>query len=55
MFEMEGEFIPEYKFTYSQGNNDIYKQKGNNLLIYSKEGNFSLDNCYLIRIGEVSR
>ena len=43
----EGKAEPLYKFTESKGN-DMYKIKGNKLLIYSNDGFDS--KCHLIRI-----
>lgn len=51
MFTSKDEFKPDYKFTDNKGN-DIYKIKGNKLLVYGVNGEFSKDKCYLIRIND---
>ncbi|MBD1261974.1 hypothetical protein HZY62_15330 [Maribacter polysiphoniae] len=46
----EGKVEPLYKFTESEGN-DMYKIKGNKLLVYSSNEGYN-SKCHLIRISD---
>lgn len=46
----DGKAEPLYKFTESKGN-DMYKVKGNKLLVYSSEEGYT-SKCHLVRISD---
>lgn len=51
MFKSTDDIDPGYKYTNIEGN-DIYKISGNKLFIYSANGEYSSDKCYLIHIND---